>query len=176
LIDRVKARGLPNRPFLVRDAGPQIPVLFYDIVNELDRRGAPVRVGRSYLRQFGDHRVATGREVSAIWYVAPDGAAINRLTLRAGAHIVARTTPLSASEERELLRLQHKLTRELRAAGHDDLVPSLQTSGALAALPDIQGVDRADIDRLRALLVEVEHRGGKRLAVIAFAPKFDPRA
>jgi len=174
LVTDAARHGLPRQPFLVRDSGSDISLLFYGVVDELDRIGAPVRVDRAFAREFGDQRVASRRDVSAIWIVAEDGSAISRLTALPGSRVVARTTPLPLAQERQLVHLQHTLGDELERAGRADLEPLLQGSDAYSTLFQIEALNRTDLRLLRQLLHTVVIRGGGRFAIVAFDPQAAP--
>jgi hypothetical protein len=140
------------------------------VLDELDRRGAPMRVDEAYGYRFGDQRAATLREVSSVWYVLQDGQLVGTFARLPGASTLARTTPLSQSEETELTRLQLSIGDGLERAHREDLISTLDTSLVGFALSRVAGLDQRDVDRVARLNEKVARSKGCRCAVIAVSP------
>lgn len=174
LLHQLSASGIPDRPFVVRNAGSGSRGVAGAIMDELDRRGAPLRVDPAFAFVWGDDRTIKPDRASAIWYVAEEGKDVSLLTAVPGARVLARTTPLSPSDEAQLVRLQRTLTAQLVRAGRTDLVPILEYSVLISALDDVAGVDHAAVGRVEKLEAKVERTGACRCAVIAFLPKNAP--
>jgi hypothetical protein len=168
LLRQLDAEEIPDRPFLTRNPGAAHHGVYAAVVDELDRRGHPVRVDPVFDFIFGDGHTASVREVDSVWYIAEEGRDVSLLTDRADARVLARTTPLSRSEERELVALQRSLAAALEGAGRPELVELLEYSFLVQDLRKVPGLDRAAINRVDALNTKVNRSSGSRSAVIAF--------
>jgi hypothetical protein len=169
IIDQLAANGLPNQPVLVRYAGSPLLGLEGAIVDELDRRGVPVRVDEDRAFQFGDHRGAGANPPAEEWLVSEESVVTSLLSAQPGARTLAATTPLTDAEEHDMRELQVDLAQQLKAAGRADLVDSLGSSLAAFVIDDVAGVDPTAVQRLANLNEKVERSGQCRCAVIAFA-------
>jgi hypothetical protein len=105
-IDRA---GLPHGTVLVRSTGEQLRSLYDGVIDQLDRQGVDVRVDGRFAHVFGDQRTTTRAHAVSLWYVTEHGSYAAALLRLPGAHLIARTTPLSAAREAELSRLQAQL-------------------------------------------------------------------
>jgi hypothetical protein len=159
---------VPTRPVLVRGRG--IAGLPEAVVDELDRRGAPVRLDEELGYKWGEHRVATPESVSSVWYVVQQGVMVSLLTDLEGASVLARLTPLDAGAEREALELQRRIADQLRRTGREDRVGALDTSLVEFVLSDEPGLDRAALAQLARLNERVERSGTCRCAIVAAPP------
>jgi len=144
------------------------------IVDQLDAKGRPVRVDPPAAGAWGRHRSLPPDQAQVIWYVIEEGRHVSLLTAVPGARVVARTTPLSAAQEVELVALQRSLTLTLHRAGRSDLDPFLEYSALVPFLVGVPGVDREQVTRVRELEDRVNRSGRCRCAVIAFAPRHAP--
>jgi hypothetical protein len=171
IIDQLVARVLPTGPFLVRYAGSNLLGLEGAIVDELDRRGAPVRVDKDRAFQFGEQRGANPHEVAEEWLVSEESVPTSLLGAQPGARTIAATTPLTDAEEREIRDLQVSLADQLRAAVRADLVEGLGSSLAAFAISVAPGVDSDAVQRLATLNEQVERSGQCRCAVIVVPPR-----
>jgi hypothetical protein len=168
VMDQLRHDGLPARSvILVEPVGPNLPSLFDGMIDALDRAGVDVRVNPTEGRIFGEQRTALPRQADEIWRVAELGSYVPALLARPGARLVARTTPLTRRDEREIARLQQQLLGELRAAGRMDLRTHLDSSLFALAVASVPGVDRSAAARLAALNQKVQRSGGCRCAIVA---------
>lgn len=174
LLRQLDAAAIPNHPFVARNIGTAYRGVHAALVDELDRRGEPIRVDAELDYQFGDDHTMPADESPVIWYVAEEGRDVSLYTAFAGARVIARTTPLGDAEERELVELQRSLARQLRGADRPDLVAILEYDGLVRVLKDVPGVDDGEVERAAELVEKVARRGGCRCAVIAFSPEEAP--
>jgi hypothetical protein len=167
-----------DEPVLVRGLGASTVGFAQGLIDELDRDGTPVRVDTWYGYQYGDGRRATKQQVDEVWYVAFDGRFRSLLGDDAGARVIGYVTPLSRSDDRELISLQRSLARQLERADRPDLVDALDNPGVrdIIEREDVRGVSLADAQRLGDLNLESAAAGGCRCSVIAYpaatAPDF----
>jgi len=174
LVHQLERAGLPGRPVLLRDPESTSGVE-YALVNELDRRGVPVRVDEPAGHIFGTHRVSTTRGVSQVWYVTQSGRFVSFITARPGASVLARTTPLSPSEEANLTNLQRRLGAQLRRAGRVDVASYVDSPLLGLFVAGVRGIDQNDVNRAVRLNARVSRSGHCRCAVVAFRPSEVPR-
>jgi hypothetical protein len=171
ILRQLDGRGIPDSPFMVERGGAGEVGVNSAIVNALDRDGAPVKVPRADAIIWGEGRAASLDEVGRVWVVAEQGIQVSRLTAEPDARVVARTTPLSPVEERELMLLQRRVADQLEAAGHPELVEWLEYADFVPLLADmVQGLDPSDLARIRRLDAKVARSPGCRCAVVEFAP------
>ena len=163
---RIEARGLPTERVLIRGSG--IGGLMEGVLDELDRRGVPVRVDGRDTYKWGRGRGATPDEVGSVWYVVQHGRHTSDLSGRPGADVLFRTTPLAEADEAELVRLQRRLIPQLWAADRRDTVGYLDDALFPFVVAEVEGLDRAAVDRIGELNLEVERSGRCRCAVVAF--------
>lgn len=174
LLRQLDADTIPDEPFLTRNIGSAYRGIHAALVDELDRRGEPIRVDSELDYVYGDDHTVPADESGVVWYVAEEGIDVSHYTARRGARVVARTSPLDDTEEQELVELQRSLARQLRDADRPDLVGFLEYDGLVRVAKDVSGVDDADAERAAVLVEKVARRGGCRCAVIAFAPNDAP--
>ena len=165
---------VPEQAFIVRNVASARRGVSSALVDELERRDAPVRVDDDERAAFGKHRAIARDDASAVWFVAEEGRDVSLLTELHGAQVVARTTPLGRADEAELVRLQRALARRLEDLGRADLVSVIEYSSLVHVLDNVPGIDRADVDRVAKLTTRAERRGQCRCAVIAFRPHDAP--
>ncbi len=171
LLDQLAAQGEPSRPVLVRVSGTPLGGVHGGLVDELARRGAPVRVDDGQPFQYGHDRTALPADVSAVWYVVEASDAASALTSVPGASVVAQHRVLSDADRDRLTTLQRKLTSQLAAAGEASLTSKLASPLVGFALGNIPGIDHADLDELARLNQKVED-GVCECAVIALPPSY----
>jgi hypothetical protein len=159
---------VPDDPVLVRGRG--LRGLSEAVIDELDRRGAAMRVDEGLGYKWGRHRTATRDEVSSVWFVVEAGVTVSLVTDLPGARVLARLSPLDPAEEREAVALQRRLAAQLQGAGRDDLLPRLDSSLVAFAAGGVRGVDLDALDRLGALNRRVETSASCRCAVVAVPP------
>ena len=166
----VERRGLPDEPVLIRGSG--LGGLMEGVLDELDRKGVPVRVDEAWTYKWGDRRGVTPDEVSQVWYVVQDGHLTSDLTGRRGGEIVYRTSPLPPAEEEELVRLQRRFDAQLREAGRPELVGYLSSSLFPFLVEGVEGLDRGGLERLGQLNQQVEQAPAPacRCSIVAFPP------
>ena len=164
----IEQRGLPTEPVLIRGSG--LSGLMEGVLDELDRHGVPVRVDETWAYKWGDRRAVPADEVSEVWYVVQDGHLTSDLTGRPGGEVIFRTTPLPPAEEEELVRLQRRLDEQLREAGRPELVGYLSSSLIPFLVEGVEGLDKADLDRVGELNSKVEQVQDQacRCSVVAF--------
>ena len=168
MMDQLRREGLPKgRLVLMRPVGTNLPSLFDGLVNQLDAAGVKVRVDPNRGRIFGSQRVAQIRDADEIWTVVEQGSREVPLLREPGAHVIARTSPLKATEETELEQAQAKLSRQLGAARRTDLRDQLDWSLVSFVLVHVRGVDQTLAARVGQLNEIVEKSGACRCAVIA---------
>ncbi|CAN5730239.1 hypothetical protein BH10ACT1_BH10ACT1_40120 [soil metagenome] len=168
LIDQVTADGTPGGTILVRSAGSPLGGVQGGVFDELDRRGADVRVDRRRPFQFGHGRNASRATADRVWYVVEDGLELSLLSALPGAEVVARTSPLPSADEAELVTLQRRIAGQLRRAGHPDLMASLDSPLATFELDAVPSISQSDRDRLSHLDEQVQRAGRCRCAIVAF--------
>jgi hypothetical protein len=174
LLRQLHHAGIPSRPFIAQRVGTAYLGMHAAIVDQLDAEGRPVRVDPPAASAWGRHRSLPPDQAQVIWYVIEEGRHVSLLTAVPGARVVARTTPLSAAQEAELVALQRSLTLALHRAGRSDLNPFLEYSVLVPLLVGVPGVDREQVTRVRELEDRVNRSGRCRCAVIAFAPRHAP--
>jgi hypothetical protein len=167
-LDAIERRGLPKQPVLIRHAGTALGGLEGALIDELDRRGVPVRVDADRGYQFGERRGARPDQVDQIWYALESGTYTTLLSKAPGADVIAATTPLGPDQEREIRSLQRQVAQQVRAAGRPDLIEKLDSSLVSFALAGVPGVDASAVARLGQLNEIVERNGGCRCSVVAF--------
>ncbi len=168
--DQIDARGAAAEPVLVRFEGSNAGGMWGGLIDELDRRGAPVRVDPQLDYQYGEHRTATRREVAAVWYAVDDSYLMSLLAGLPDAEVVALVTPLSDREEADLSGAQQRLAAALGRAGEGDRVAALDTGLVGFVLGDVPGVDQRDLATVARLNQVARQRGGCRCGVVAFPP------
>ena len=174
-VDELAGRGEPRGPTLVRFVGSALGGVHAGLVDELDRRGAPVYVDDGAPYAFGRERTAVPDGVDRLWYVVEDGHALSLLTDRPNAEVLVRTSPLSESQEIELVELQRRVVRQLRASGNESRIEVLSTTRVADTLAGLPGVELGDLRRIDALNAEVLARGTCRCAVISFPVTSPPQ-
>ena len=171
VMTQLRGEGLPKQPVLVRALGDSnLSALDQGLIDALDRDGVPVRVDPPYGFHFGQQRVATRGEVSEIWYDTEQGQFKSLLSADPNARMVASWTPLSRSEEREMIRLQRSVAAQLAQVGRSDFVDKLDSPlvGWVFAGDPIAGVDQHQIDRIGELNAKVAQSNRCRCAVFAY--------
>jgi len=166
VLAQVERRPLPTKPVLFRGVG--LGGLVEGIMDELDRRGVPVRVEKGLGFKWGESRTATSAQVASVWYVLEWGYLVSDLTGRRSARVLARVTPLPRNEERELVDLQRRLSTQLRDAGRPDLVGYLDEPLFAFLVDHVRGIDRQAVDRVSALDDKVRRSNVCRCAVVSF--------
>ncbi len=154
--------GLPLRgSVLVRNYTTSLPILFYGVVDALDRAGVDVRIDPALGRIFGSQRDVTAGHANVIWYVTDQSWPRAALLRIPGAHVVASTNPLTPDDDRELLQLQSRLRSELESANRLDL--SYQVDSPLIELftERVPGIDHQVA--LRVGGAQYPHRPQRRL-------------
>jgi hypothetical protein len=173
LIAAVRAQGPPPSRVLLRMADPGLGIgLFDTVLDELDRRPADVRVDRSLGYIVGPWRTAPPDSSDELWYVSENGALTALLAALPAARVVARSSPLDATDEARLGQLELGLAAQLRAAGQPQLVPALDGPLADLVLGGVPGIDQLALAQVAALN---RRRGGvPRLGIVAFPSASPP--
>jgi hypothetical protein len=174
-VDELVAEGEPSGPVLVRFLGSALGGVHAGIVDELDRRDAPVLVDPGAPFAFGRSRTATPDEVDELWYVVEDGHALSLLTQRPGATVLVRTQPLSPEDEAELVERQRRVARQLRQSGEEGAIEVLSSTRVADTLGDVEGLDPVDLQRIDELNGAVLASGTCRCAVISFPATSPPQ-
>jgi hypothetical protein len=159
----------PDGPVVVAPVGGSFGGLHAGVVDELDRRGQPVRVPAGMGYQFGDGRDEGGHggdPAVARWYVF-EGGRFAVTAAEAGAELVAFTTPLDPAAEAELRFLQRQVADTLTAVGRPDLLDELDSPLAGFTLAGVAEVPAPVRDRLAELNAEVVARGRCRCGIYA---------
>jgi hypothetical protein len=128
------------------------------LVNEFDRTGFPVKVDENAGFEFGHSRTARPEDVDQIWFVVENGASLSVLAAAPGARVLWNSSPLTASEERELEGAQRDLWTVLERTGRTDIFFQLQSPLVALVVAGVPGVDRARVDRVAELNARVDNR------------------
>jgi len=168
---QLRVPGLPAKVVSIKPVGSGLGGLYLGLVDELDRRGVPVRIDPSISYQFGFTRKARPQDVSAVWLVVEEGYLIERISKLPGTRVLATTTPLSSNEEARLRLLQGRVTSQLEAAGRPELLGSLDTALVGFATDSVAGVDHVAVNRIAQLNSAVVAGREARTAVVAVAPQ-----
>jgi hypothetical protein len=133
---------LSGRRVLVLDSAGPYPVqaLRTGIVDELDRRGAEVRQSGLWRRSTGARRVAGPRAVDEVWALVVGDGAVADAAAAPGARVVWRARP-EGSVDRDARSLRAALRAQLLAAGHPELLTSLDLTTVDPRLADVPGLD-----------------------------------
>jgi hypothetical protein len=168
IMHQLDGRGLPaNTPVRVRFYGVGLPSMFDGIVNELDRAGVDIRVDPSLGRVFGSQRVIARTRPAETWYVIEEGSFLPNLVALPRARVIARTTPLSPTDDAELTRLQQALRRQLERSPRPELAKYVDQSLIALAAEQVPGVDESVATRVAALDDRVERSRNCRCAVVS---------
>jgi hypothetical protein len=168
--DQIEREGAALHPVLVRFEGSNSGGLWGGLIDELDRRAAPVRVDEALAYQYGERRTAAPDDVGTVWYVVDDGRLLSVLGGLPDAEVVAAVTPLDDEEEAEMTGAQRRLADSVVRAGRPELLRTLDSTLVGFSLDGVPGVDRRDADRVAALNEVVRRRGPCRCGVVAFPP------
>jgi hypothetical protein len=164
LADRAPTQG----DFFVRGIGPQGLGFTATLVNELDRRGVPVRVDRHLDYQYGPQRVMAAADARTIWLITERGWIGSRVRAIPGGRVVYSSTGLPPAQERELQRAQLRVLAQLRAAKKGYVANSLDSKLIALLVAKIRGVDQ-DLARRVATLDDRSSRHTIcRCVVVAF--------
>jgi hypothetical protein len=168
--DQLEGDGAALQPVLVRFAGSNSGGLWGGLIDELDRRSAPVRVDESLDYQYGEQRTASPDDVAAVWYVVDDGHLLSVLGGLPDARIVAAVTPLDDEEEADMTGAQARLADAVLQVGRPELLQTLDSTLVGFSLDGVAGVDGRDADRVAELNEIVRREGPCRCGVVAFPP------
>ena len=135
-------RSLAGRRVLVLDTIGEFPTqaLRSGIVDELDRRGAEVRASGQWARSIGRRRIAGLRAVDEAWALVVGDGAIADAAAAPGARVIWRARP-EGRVDRNTLSLRSALRAQLLAAGHPELLTSLDLTTVDPRLADVPGLD-----------------------------------
>jgi hypothetical protein len=158
----------------LRSVGNNVGGIDQALVNALDRE-VGVRVDPALAYRFGSSRAGDADPANDIWWIAEEGKYLSLVGALPEARVVASTTPLSRSQEAEMVGLQRMLARVLISAGHPDLVDVLDSRfvDEVLATTDV-AVDRGALRRLARLNARVADRQACRCSVIALPPSVSP--
>ncbi len=158
----------PHRPFVIRAVGGQGVGITSTLVNELDRRGVPVRTDPWLDFEYGPQRSARAADSARIWIVTESGWLGARLRSVAGGRVIAASHPLEPADEGELARLQRDMWTQLRRAGASDRIPNLDSPLFGLVVADVDGIDHGKADRITTLNDRAKRHGECRCLVVAF--------
>ena len=168
--DQIEGEGAALRPVLVRFAGSNAGGLWGGLIDELDRRAAPVRVDEQLDYQYGEPRTATPDDVAAVWYVVDDGYLLSTLGGLPDAEVVAEVTPLDDEDEADMAEAQRRLAAAAIEAGRPELLRTLDSTLVGFSLDGVPGVDREAANRVAELNEVVRSERSCRCGVVAFPP------
>jgi hypothetical protein len=164
LADRAPATGR----FLVRGIGPQGLGFVPTLVNELDRRGVPVRVDSHLDFEYGPQRVMSAADARTIWIVTERGWMGSRLRTLPGGKVVYASTGLAPTQERELQRGQLELLKQLKAAKKGAVANSLDSQLIALLVAKIPSVNQELARRVATLDARSAQHSVCRCLVVAF--------
>jgi len=171
-VARVSSRLADRAPhsgdFLVRGIGAQDLGFVPALVNELDRRGVPVRVDRHLDYEYGPQRVMGAADARTIWIVVEKGWLGSRLRQLPGGKVVYSSTGLPPAQERELQQGQLRLLRQLKAAKKGVVANSLDNPLIALLVAKIRGVDQNLARRVATLDARSAQHTVCRCVVVAF--------
>jgi hypothetical protein len=182
--EQLEDGGAFNQPAILRFEGSNAGGLWGGLVDELDRRGLPVRVDRALDYQFGRHRRAKLDRVGTVLYAVDEGHLLSVLGELPDAEVVAEVTPLSDRDEAAMTAAQRRLARVLVREGRAEDLPLLNSNLLGFALAGVPGLAAEDIDTVARLTEVVRREGPCRCGVVAFPsdspsleriPDLDPR-
>jgi hypothetical protein len=168
--DQLEGDGAALQPVLVRFSGSNSGGLWGGLIDELDRRSAPVRVDESLDYQYGEQRTASPHDVAAVWYVVDDGHLLSVLGGLPDAELLAVVTPLDDEEEADMTEAQGRLADAVLGAGRPELLRTLDSTLVGFGLDGVAGFDAEDADRVAELNEIVQREGPCRCGVVAFPP------
>jgi hypothetical protein len=170
LVSQLDAEGFPRDPTLVRFADNGYRGVGIGVFDELDRRGVPVRVDTKEGYRLGSFRTITPDRARAVWYVV-EAQQSDTMATRSGARVLARSTPLNAGDDRELVRLQSQLRIQLEEAGRADLIPALDSELVPLLVDAVPGIDKTAALRVAHFNQKVSRSGRCRCAIVAFSSR-----
>jgi hypothetical protein len=182
--EQLEDGGAFNQPAILRFEGSNAGGLWGGLVDELDRRGLPVRVDRALDYQFGRHRRAKLDRVGTVLYAVDEGHLLSVLGELPDAEVVAEVTPLSDRDEAAMTAAQRRLARVLVREGRAEDLRLLNSNLLGFALAGVPGLAAEDIDTVARLTEVVRREGPCRCGVVAFPsdspsleriPDLDPR-
>lgn len=137
------------------------------VLRAAEDRGWDVGVPPSLGYKYGDRRVVDPSGSESTWLVTESSSDTTVAQLIDGARVRALVSPLDATEDAELFRLQATVLEAMVAAGRPDLHAAARSSLVGLVLDD-HGIDVDDqvVERLSELNAELERPGRCRCAVI----------
>jgi len=182
--EQLEDGGAFDQPGILRFEGSNAGGLWGGLVDELDRRGLPVRVDRALDYQFGRHRRAKPDRVGTVLYAVDEGHLLSVLGALSDAEVVAEVTPLSDRDEAAMTAAQRRLARVLVREGRAEDLRLLDSTLLGFALAGVPGLAAEDISTVARLAEVVRREGPCRCGVVAFPsdsasleriPNLDPR-
>ena len=167
-------RAADGKTVVVRVADSATRGLQGGLFDALDRAGVDVRVDTGGGYQFGPHREIDAKDADSVWYVIEESGLTSVLSAEPGARVLAKSTPLSATEDADSHGLRRELATSLRQMGQPDVVSYLGDPFLSSRLAGIGGLDPDVVRRTTALNLKVARSGECRCAVVAFAPDAVP--
>lgn len=162
----IRRHDVSGRAIFVSSVGSTLPALFGGVVDELDRQGAHVLLKDQLGRIYGDQRRVDHHRVDQTWYVTEQGSLVPALLAQPGARLLAKTSPLTPAEQRELDRLQDQMRIQLRAVGHGRAVANIDQSWFASLLRDVRGIDHVAARRISELDRKVGRHDDCRCAIV----------
>lgn len=162
----IRADHVAGRAIFVSTVGGTLPTLFGGVIDELDRPGAHVLVRDNPGRVYGEQRRVGHRTVDQTWFVTEQGSLVPGLLAQRGARLLAYSSPLTASENRELDRLQSQMRTELGPIGQGRAVANLDQTWFAWLLRDVDGIDHAAAQRISELNMTVARHDDCRCAIV----------
>jgi hypothetical protein len=166
--NQLQARGLPDRPVVIRFVGQPLLGLEGGLIDELDRRTGLVRGDLDRAAQLGTRRAVPRDQVKQVWLVVEDGNQLSRLAAAPHADVLVRWSPLSEVDEQRLEVLQRDIADQLRSRGHDDLAGGLDDPLISLAVARLHKVPAGELHEEADLVNRARKEAVCRCAVIAF--------
>ncbi len=162
-VDFHRARPVDG-PIMLRLGDGGLVGLYPALVYDFEERGIASGIEPGVEWVFGD-RVLT-EPTSTVWFVCDTGTAFSLLADEPGAQVVSSMTPFDEIDEATVRDLQVRLANQLRKAGHEELVNSLESPLVSFALQGID-VDQDLVDELAEYNASTPEPGF-RFGVVAF--------
>ena len=132
-----------------------------------------VDVGSGF--QWGYQREIPLADAKQVWFVSEGGFPAASLETLPGARVIARVSPLDASDDAELSDLQAEAARQLEVIGRHDIVRQLDSPLSYFNLEKVDVLTSSERQRFLDLSEKVASTGGLRASIIAFDTAHVPK-